>query len=149
LKENILQQVQKIKQYDTVELDKAVEEIKSQEANKLSELNKTYTELDMRAKKLDRKNDRYNVIIESWIDQWRKKRLSKLLYGFWKNWWHLKAREKRQLTYCDEFYHAGLRRRGIKAFKLFAQIAGNRLYEARIKEKVNIEVDAKVIEKKN
>lgn len=40
-------------------------------------------------------------------------------------------------------------RRGAKAFKLFAQIAGNRLYERRVKEKVNIEVDAKVIEKKN
>lgn len=37
----------------------------------------------------------------------------------------------------------------MKAFKLFAQIAGNRLYERRIKEKVMIEVDAKVIEKKN
>ena len=37
----------------------------------------------------------------------------------------------------------------MRAFKLFAQIAGNRLYERRIKEKVIIEVDAKVIEKKN
>ena len=42
-----------------------------------------------------------------------------------------------------------MKRRGVKAFKLFSQIAGNRLYERRVKEKVNIEVDAKVIEKKN
>jgi hypothetical protein len=37
----------------------------------------------------------------------------------------------------------------MRAFKLFSQIAGNRIYEKRIKEKVMIEVDAKVIEKKN
>ena len=42
-----------------------------------------------------------------------------------------------------------MKRRGFKAFKLFAQIAGNRLYERRVKEKVTIEVEAKVIEKKN
>ena len=53
------------------------------------------------------------------------------------------------MDYCDKFYQQGLKRRGAKAFKLFAQIAGNRLYERRVKEKVNIEVDAKVIEKKN
>lgn len=53
------------------------------------------------------------------------------------------------MDYCQKFYEQGLMRRGAKAFKLFAQIAGNRLYERRVKEKVNIEVDAKVIEKKN
>jgi hypothetical protein len=52
-------------------------------------------------------------------------------------------------SYCDDFYDQGLRRKGVKAFKLFAQIAGNRLYERRVKEKVTIEVEAKVIEKKN
>jgi hypothetical protein len=53
------------------------------------------------------------------------------------------------LAYCDDFFDQGLRRRGIKAFKLFAQVAGNKLYERRVKEKVTIEVEAKVIEKKN
>lgn len=66
-----------------------------------------------------------------------------------KQWASTKARETRQLKYCDTFYDAGLKRRGVKAFKLFAQIAGNKLYERRVKEKVTIEVDAKVIEKKN
>jgi hypothetical protein len=37
----------------------------------------------------------------------------------------------------------------MKAFKLFAQIAGNRLYERKMMDKVRIEVDAKVVEKKN
>jgi len=33
--------------------------------------------------------------------------------------------------------------------KLFGEVAGNRLYERKVKERVNIEIDAKVIEKKN
>lgn len=37
----------------------------------------------------------------------------------------------------------------MKGYKLFARIAGNRVYEKKIKEKVTIEVDAKVEEKKN
>ena len=37
----------------------------------------------------------------------------------------------------------------MRAFKLFAEIAGNRLYEKKCKERVTIEIDAKVIEKKN
>lgn len=37
----------------------------------------------------------------------------------------------------------------MKAFKLFAQIAGNKLYERRVKEKVTIDIEAEVIKKKN
>ena len=59
------------------------------------------------------------------------------------------ALEERQLKYCDVFYERGLIRRGMKGYKLFARIAGNRVYEKKIKEKVTIEVDAKVEEKKN
>jgi len=53
------------------------------------------------------------------------------------------------LEYCEVFYQRGLERRGMKGYKLFARIAGNRVYEKKIKEKVTIEVDAKVEEKKN
>ena len=66
-----------------------------------------------------------------------------------KVWASSKAREQRQLSYCDEFKEKGLKRTGMKAFKLFAQVAGNKLYERRVKEKVTIEVEAKVMEKKN
>jgi hypothetical protein len=71
------------------------------------------------------------------------------MFRFIKTWAQTKAREHRQLDFCDTFFDAGLKRRGVKAFKLFAQIAGNKLYERRVKEKVTIEVEAKVIEKKN
>ena len=49
----------------------------------------------------------------------------------------------------DEFYRQGLRRRVLKGLKIFAQMAGNKNYERRLKHKIQIEVDAKVIEKKN
>ena len=37
----------------------------------------------------------------------------------------------------------------LKGLKIFAQMAGNKNYEKRVKQKIQIEVDAKVIEKKN
>jgi hypothetical protein len=40
---------------DTSELNKAVEEVKAQEAQELGQLNKTYMKLDIRSKKLDKK----------------------------------------------------------------------------------------------
>ena len=52
---NIVEKFETIKRQDTKELYKKVEELKTQEAQELSELNKTYMELDVRCKKLDRK----------------------------------------------------------------------------------------------
>ena len=39
--------------------------------------------------------------------------------------------------------------RAYRHMKLFSQVAGNRMYERRLKEKITIEVKAKVQEKKN
>ena len=54
-KENIIRQVQTMKLRNTSELNIAVEELKSQEAKELGQLNQTYMKLDQRSKKLDRK----------------------------------------------------------------------------------------------
>ena len=54
-KENIMRKVQTIKLADTAELNKKVEELKSQEALELAELNKQYQEQDQRFKKLEKK----------------------------------------------------------------------------------------------
>ena len=54
-----------------------------------------------------------------------------------------------QYKFCKDFYEVGYKRRVMRALKLYIGIAGNRLFERRMKEKVNIEVDAKVVEKKN
>lgn len=75
--------------------------------------------------------------------------MKKILFENHRYWTKFYARERRQLTYCDDFFDQGLKRRAMKGFKLFAQIAGNRLYEKRIKEKVVMQVESKVIEKKN
>lgn len=94
-------------------------------------------------------NGRYETVIENWIEQWRQKRQQKILFRFLKEQASTAARQQRQLAYCDKFYKSGLYRRGLKGFKLYAQIAGLKSYERRLKEKITIEVDAKVIEKKN
>lgn len=48
---------------DTSELNKAVEELKAQEAQELSQLNKNYKKLDLRSKKLDYKvSSLYQII---------------------------------------------------------------------------------------
>jgi len=54
-KENVLRKVQTIKLSDTSELNKKVEELKTQEASDLAHLNKGYLEVDMRCKKLEKK----------------------------------------------------------------------------------------------
>ncbi len=89
------------------------------------------------------------MIINTLIDKWKAKRQLKIISRFWREYASTVKREERQTKFCEVFYDAGLKRRGMRAFKLFSQIAGNRIYEKRIKEKVMIEVDAKVIEKKN
>jgi len=48
------------------------------------------------------------------------------------------------LEYIEKFCIQGQKRRGIKALKLYSQISGNRLYEKKMKNKVEIEVKAKV-----
>ena len=78
---------------------------------------------------------------------WRVKKLKKKLYTFLKIYASTKAREHRQLSYCEDFYVAGLMRRGLKGIKLFTQMAGNRLYKKRVEEKVVSGVNDMVTEK--
>jgi hypothetical protein len=61
----------------------------------------------------------------------------------------LKAKEYHQGEYCHAFFLQGLKQRGIKAFKLYAQVAGNKMYERRVKERINIEVRTRVEERQN
>jgi hypothetical protein len=37
----------------------------------------------------------------------------------------------------------------MKSFKVYAQVAGNRQYEKRVREKINIEISSKVDERRN
>ncbi len=87
-------------------------------------------------------------VIENWIDMWREKRLMR-------KWMYIvrikaakKKKENKQMEFLDKFKMAGLMRKGMKGIKLYTQFAGNKLYEKRRKEKIVIEVDAMVDEKK-
>ena len=60
-----------------------------------------------------------------------------------------KMRIKKLEKYCDDFYVQGLRRRVLKAFKLDTGMAGNKIYQKKIRTKYEIEVEGKCNEKKN
>ena len=58
----------------------------------------------------------------------------------------MKGDEKRSVDFCQEFYLRGLLFRSIRHWKLYSQVAGNRMYERKVKENITIEVKAKVQE---
>jgi len=94
-------------------------------------------------------NNLYYSLIENWVDLWRKKRMYRAFFFLLKEKTQRKIRQAKQMEYCDEFKKRGLLRMGYKAFKLYSQFAGTRLYEKRVKEKVTLEVESMVEEKKN
>ena len=106
-------------------------------------------ELDAKCEKFDRQNDRYDEIIDGMIDIWAQKRKKKKLLRMLKKEADDNGKERRFEKYMDEFYRQGLRRRVFRGLKIFAQMAGNKNYERRLRQKIQIEVDAKVEEKKN
>lgn len=77
-------------------------------------------ELDLKCKKLDRKNDRYEEIINGLIDQWAQKRKKKKLLRCLKCEAEESGKMRRYEKYCDNFYEQGLRRRVLKGLKIFA-----------------------------
>lgn len=148
-KENVIKKVHTVKLNDTDMLNKKIEELKQQEGKELLQLNKHYMELDLKCKKVDRKNDRYETVIGSLIDLWAKKHKQKKILKYMHEDASTEGKLDRLESYCRDFYNRGLTRRAMKAFKLYANMAGNKNYERRLKEKINIEVNAKVEEKQN
>lgn len=132
-KENIIKKVHTVKLNDQDALNKKVEELKSQEGKELNQLNKHYMELDLKCKKLDRKNDRFESVINGLIDGWAQRRRQKALLRHLQKEAADNGRLKRLEAYCDDFYRQGLRRRVLKGLKIFAQMAGNKNYEKRLK----------------
>jgi phage/plasmid-associated DNA primase len=96
-----------------------------------------------------KKNDKKDLLIMRWVDMWRQKKQKKYLYAFWKKYAKRKGDIKRNSEFCDTFFDQGLKMRAMRGIKLYCQVAGNRLYEHRVKERIKIEVLAKVEEKKN
>lgn len=84
-----------------------------------------------------------------WIDQWRNINKMKKLYRFWKEQAQDTVKTKRSEDFCANFYDRGLLFRSMRHMKLFAQVCGNKMQERRVKERITLEVRAKVEEMQN
>ena len=85
----------------------------------------------------------------AWIDQWRNINKAKKLFRYWKVDTAEIVKEKRSEEFCHQFYERGLLFRSIRHMKLYAQVCGNKMYERRMKERITMEVNAKVTEMTN
>jgi len=94
------------------------------------------------------KRDRQELIILRWIDQWRAINKVKKLFSSWKEETADIVKEKRSEEFCQKFYERGLLFRSMRHMKLFAQVCGNKMHERRMKERITLEVKAKVEEMK-
>ena len=90
--------------------------------------------------------ERNEQIILRWVDQWRNINKMKKLFKYWKNDTAEISKEKRSEEFCQDFYERGLLFRSMRHMKLFAQVCGNKMYERRMKERITLEVKAKVEE---
>ena len=88
--------------------------------------------------------DRNDAIIGKWIDQWRERNKIKKLFKYWKSEASETAKQKKSKDFCQAFYERGLLYRSIRHWKLFSHVAGNRMHERRMKERITIEVKASV-----
>lgn len=71
------------------------------------------------------------------------------LFGGWKTYSKDVGDVKRSEEFCQKFYKRGLLTRSLRHFKLYSQVAGNRMYRRRVEERITLEVKAKVQQKKN
>lgn len=78
-----------------------------------------------------------NILVKGWHERRRKKKIFRYL----REYAAPKARERGHIIFSDKFYHEGLRRRCFKGMKLYAEVAGNKHYQRRLYEKINIQVD--------
>jgi hypothetical protein len=92
--------------------------------------------------------DRNEQIIMRWVDQWRAINRVKKLFRSWKEDTAEVVKEKRAEDFCNRFYERGLLFRSMRHMKLFAQVCGNRMHERRMRERITLEVKAKVEEMK-
>jgi len=64
--------------------------------------------MDRKARKLEAGNDRNDVLIDRWVDQWRCRMHTKKLWDFWAEYTKGKADLRKNENFCEEFYKRGL-----------------------------------------
>ena len=73
----------------------------------------------------------------------------KEIFKFMREWTDNKIRLRKLEKFSDDFFEQGLRRRVLKGLKLATGMAGNKIYQKKLRTKYEIEVDGKCNEKKN
>lgn len=144
-----MKKVDVIKLKDTAELQLRVDEIKKDERKQAERLNIEYAKREQKDQHITEKTKKKKYLLMAIVAQWEEDRKKRAFFGAWKERVQTKQKELIQGDYCHNFYLQGLKQRGLKGFKLYAQVAGNRMYERRVKERINIEIRTKVEERKN
>ena len=88
------------------------------------------------------------MIIMRWIDQWRHTQKMKKIFRVMKEDHYERKKEERSEQFCQAFYRRGLLARSLRHMKIYSQQCGSRMYERRMKERITMQVKAKVEEMK-
>jgi len=88
--------------------------------------------------------ERNEKLMLRWIDIWRRQRMFFRVWKAWLRYHQQKNDERKSIEFCRKFYMKGLEFRAIRSWKLFCQVAGNRMYMRRVKQRIEMEVEAEV-----
>jgi hypothetical protein len=148
-KESIMKNMDVIKLKDTADLQQRVDEVKHEEQLACEKLHKEYMKREQREQEIMDKTKAKKHLLFGIVAQWETTRRKRALFSAWKNRLLTRKKDEQEAEYFYHFQLQGLKQRAFKAFKLYAQVAGNRMYERRVKERINIDVQTRVEERKN
>ena len=148
-KETILKKVEMIKLRDTSDLQKRVDDVKREEQLACEKLNKEYLKREDREQHIIDKQKKKKQLLFNIIAQWETQRKKRALFGAWKQKLMNRKKDEEQGEYLYAFYQQGLILRALKGFKLYAQVAGNKMYERRVKDRINTEIAVGVENRRN
>jgi len=148
-KENIMKKVEMIKLKDTSELQLKVDELKHDEFLSAERLNRDYLKGEQQERRILDKTKQKQQLMMRVVAQWETNKKVRSVFNAWKQRMQTKQKELSQGEYCHAFFLQGLKQRSFKGFKLYAQVAGNRQYERRVKDRINIDVRTRVEERQN
>lgn len=142
-----MRKVEMLKLKDTDELQRRVDVVKREESLAIQRLNKEYLQREEKEELVLCKHKAKKQLFMRIVAQWETNKRKRVLFQAWKLRVQQKSKEYHQGEYCNAFFLQGLKQRGFKAFKLYAQVAGNKMYERRVKERINIDIRTRVEER--
>ena len=148
-KENIMKKVETTKLRETADLQRRVDEVKREEQLQCERLNKEYLKREDRENHIVEKTKQKKQLLMNIVAQWETQRKKRALFAAWKQRLNNKKKDIEQGEYLYAFYQQGLILRAMKGFKLYAQAAGNKMYERRVKERINTEIMVGVENRRN